>query len=139
MILSITDAARCLNVTRQAIHVAIRQKKLRASKEGYQWRIDLKDLQQYEFMRWSRDLSIYDGRPLYDKSEGEYSVKQAAEKLGMPFQHVYYAARLGRIKSFRKGNAIVIKEQDIENYRREKSVRKRGWIINIGDVYAKVI
>ena len=46
-VVSITEAARINNVTRQAIYVAIKQRKLRASKDATRWTIDLGDLEEY--------------------------------------------------------------------------------------------
>ena len=43
-IVSITEAARINNVTRQAIYVAIKLRKLRAVKETSRWMINLEDL-----------------------------------------------------------------------------------------------
>ena len=44
---SITEAARVNGVTRQAIYVAIKQKKLKAYKDATRWTIDLEDLDNY--------------------------------------------------------------------------------------------
>ena len=46
-VVSITEAARINNVTRQAIYVAIKQKKLKASKGATRWTINLDDLEEY--------------------------------------------------------------------------------------------
>ena len=46
-VVSITEAARINNVTRQAIYVAIKQGKLRATKNATRWTIDLEDLEAY--------------------------------------------------------------------------------------------
>ncbi|MBX9743712.1 MAG: helix-turn-helix domain-containing protein, partial [Chlamydiales bacterium] len=45
-VVSITEAARINNVTRQAIYVAIKQKKLRATKSATRWTIHLDDLEE---------------------------------------------------------------------------------------------
>ena len=51
---SITEAARINNVTRQAIYVAIKLKKLKAKKETTRWTIDLNDLEEYRNNKYSR-------------------------------------------------------------------------------------
>ena len=53
-VVSITEAARINNVTRQAIYVAIKQKKLKAFKDSTRWTIDLKDLEEYRKHKYSR-------------------------------------------------------------------------------------
>jgi len=45
-LISITEAAKLNNVTRQAIYVAIKLNKLKACK-GTRWMIDLDDLEDY--------------------------------------------------------------------------------------------
>ena len=54
-VVSITEAAKINNVTRQAIYVAIKQKKLKASKDATRWTIDLEDLENY---RTSKVFSV---------------------------------------------------------------------------------
>ena len=52
-VVSITEAARLNNVTRQAIYVAIKQRKLRATKDATRWTIDLEDLEEYKKNKYS--------------------------------------------------------------------------------------
>lgn len=115
---SITQAAKLHNVTRQAIYVAIKQKKLKASKTT-RWEIDLKDLEDYKRNRYSRKKSLYQGELLFDNSKGCYSVNQVAEILGIPVQKVYYATRTGTMRGERKGAAWVIHDSEIERYKNE--------------------
>ena len=65
-VVSITEAARINNVTRQAIYVAIKQKKLKATKDATRWTIDLEDLEEYRKNKYSRTKSIFDGELLFD-------------------------------------------------------------------------
>jgi len=115
-IISITEAARINNVTRQAIYVAIKQKKLKATKDSTRWTIHLDDLEEYRAHKYSRTKSIYDGELLFDNRKGYYSVNQAAKYLNVPAQKIYYATRVGLLKAIRKGAAWVIHIDDIKNY-----------------------
>jgi len=114
---SITEAAEINNVTRQAIYVAIKLNKLKAKKEASRWTIHVNDLAAYRQQKYSRSKSMYDGELLFDNEKGFYSVKQAAEMLGVPVQKIYYATRIGRLKAHRKGSAWVIHEDDIKGYK----------------------
>lgn len=114
---SITEAAERNNVTRQAIYVAIKLKKLRAKKETSRWTIHVDDLEEYRRMKYSRTKSTFNGELLFDNNKGYYSVKQAAEMLGVPVQKVYYATRIGRMKAHRRGSAWVVHVSDIQSYR----------------------
>ncbi|MEN9654451.1 MAG: hypothetical protein RL235_563 [Chlamydiota bacterium] len=123
-VVSITEAARINNVTRQAIYVAIKQKKLRAQKDATRWTIHLDDLDEYRRNKYSRTKSMFDGELLFDNRKGYYSVNQTARKLGVPAQKVYYATRVGLMKAHRKGAAWVIHEEDIRFYQENYLNRK---------------
>ncbi len=113
---SITEAARINGVTRQAIYVAIKQKKLKAYKDSTRWTIDLQDLEEYRKQKYSRTKSMFNGELVFDNSKGYYSVNQAAKILGVPAQKIYYATRIGLLKATRKGAAWVIHEDEITGY-----------------------
>ena len=116
-LVSITEAAKINNVTRQAIYVAIKQKKLRATKHTTRWTIDLKDLEQYRREKYSRTKSMYNGELLFDNKKGYFSINQVAEMLGVPAQKIYYATRVGLMKASRKGAAWVVHTDEITQYR----------------------
>lgn len=123
-VVSITEAARINNVTRQAIYVAIKQKKLRASKDATRWTIDLDDLEEYRRKKYSRAKSMFDGELVFDNHKGYFSVNQVAKMLGVPPQKIYYATRIGLLKAIRKGAAWVIHTDDVRNYQ-ENYLNKR--------------
>jgi len=116
-VVSITEAARINNVTRQAIYVAIKQKKLKAIKATTRWVINLKDLEEYRKNKYSRSKSMFDGELLFDNEKGYFSVNQVADMLGVPAQKIYYATRVGQLKAHRKGAAWVIHTDDIAAYK----------------------
>lgn len=115
-VVSITEAARINNVTRQAIYVAIKQKKLKATKDSTRWTIHLDDLEEYRKNKYSRTKSMFDGELLFDNRKGYFSVNQTAKLLGVPAQKIYYATRVGLLKAHRKGAAWVIHTEDIKGY-----------------------
>jgi excisionase family DNA binding protein len=115
-VVSITEAARLNNVTRQAIYVAIKQKKLKAYKDATRWTIDLEDLENYKKSKYSRTKSMFDGELLFDNKKGFFSVNQVAKILNVPAQKIYYATRVGLLKATRKGAAWVIHTEDLKLY-----------------------
>lgn len=131
-VVSITQAAKLNNVTRQAIYVAIKLKKLRASKNASRWTINMDDLEDYRKNKYSRTKSMFNGELLFNNHEGYFSVNQVAEILGVPAQKVYYATRIGLMKAHRRGAAWVIHKDDVRSYRegyldkRKKAKRKAG-------------
>jgi excisionase family DNA binding protein len=124
-VVSITEAAKINNVTRQAIYVAIKQKKLKASKDATRWTIDLEDLENYRKQKYSRSKSVFNGELLFDNHKGFYSVNQVAKMLNVPAQKIYYATRVGLMKAHRKGAAWVIHINDVKQYQ-EKYLRKKA-------------
>jgi excisionase family DNA binding protein len=116
-VVSITEAARINNVTRQAIYVAIKQKKLRASKGATRWTINLDDLDEYRRQKYSRTKSRFDGELIFDNGRGRFSVNQVAKVLSVPVQKIYYALREGMLKGSRKGAAWVIHVDDVQEYK----------------------
>lgn len=113
---SITEAARINNVTRQAIYVAIKQNKLKATKDATRWTIHIDDLNEYRRNKYSRTKSTFNGELLFDSSKGYFSVNQVAKILNIPAQKVYYATRIGLMKAHRKGAAWVIHTDDVKSY-----------------------
>ena len=122
-VVSITEAAKINKVTRQAIYVAIKQKKLKAIKKT-RWEIDLKDLEEYRNNKYSRTKSMFDGQLLFDNDKGYFSINQVARILGVPAQKIYYATRTGMIKGVRKGAAWVIHSEEVQRYKEEYLSRK---------------
>ncbi len=116
-VVSITEAAKINNVTRQAIYVAIKLNKLRAQKETTRWTINLDDLDEYRKQKYSRTKSVFNGELLFDNEKGYFSVNQVARMLNVPAQKIYYATRIGMLKAHRRGAAWVIHTEDIKNYR----------------------
>ncbi len=115
-IVSITEAAKLNNVTRQAIYVAIKLNKLRATKETSRWMIHLDDLEDYKNQKYSRTKSTFQGELLFDNNKGYYSVNQVARMLGVPAQKIYYATRAGYLKASRRGAAWVIHVDEVKRY-----------------------
>ena len=127
-VVSITEAARINNVTRQAIYVAIKQKKLKATKDATRWTIHLDDLDEYRRNKYSRTKSMFNGELLFDNRKGYFSVNQTAKVLNVPAQKIYYATRVGLLKASRKGAAWVIHIDDIKSYQ-ENYLNKRPKVV----------
>jgi excisionase family DNA binding protein len=124
-VVSITEAAKLNNVTRQAIYVAIKLNKLKATKETTRWTINLDDLEEYRRQKYSRSKSVFNGELLFDNNKGYFSVNQVAQMLSVPAQKIYYATRIGLLKAHRKGAAWVIHSDDMKEYQ-EKYIQKKN-------------
>lgn len=124
-VVSITEAAKLNKVTRQAIYVAIKLNKLKATKETTRWTINLDDLEDYSRQKYSRTKSVFNGELLFDNGKGYFSVNQVAQLLSVPAQKIYYATRIGLLKAHRKGAAWVVHTDDLKEYQ-EKYLQKKN-------------
>jgi excisionase family DNA binding protein len=113
---TLSEAAKINDVTRQAIYVAIKQKKLRAYKNPTRWIIDIEDLERYRKLKYSRTKSMHNGELIFDNKKGFYSIQQASKMLNVPYQKIYYATRIGLLKATRKGSAWVVHIDDLKKY-----------------------
>ena len=118
-LVTLSEAAKINDVTRQAIYVAIKQKKLRAYKNPTRWVIDIDDLEQYRNMKYSRAKSMHEGELIFDNKKGFFSIQQASEMIDVPYQKIYYATRIGLLKAIRKGSAWVVHLDDLKKYQQE--------------------
>lgn len=114
--LTISQAAKKNDVTRQAIYFAIKMKRLKAKKENDTWMICECDLREYQESRYCRSKSRKEGELIFDKSKGFYSIAEAAKYLNRNTNHVYYLVRMGRLKTHRQGAAIVIQDTELHKY-----------------------
>jgi len=124
-VVSITEAAKLNKVTRQAIYVAIKLNKLKATKETTRWTINLDDLEDYCRQKYSRTKSVFGGELLFDNNKGYFSINQVAQLLSVPAQKIYYATRIGLLKAQRKGAAWVVHSDDLKEYQ-EKHAQKKS-------------
>lgn len=116
---SLAEAAQYSHVTRQAIYVAIRGKKLKAVKKNRQWCISRKDIDDYRLNKYNRDLRKYNDQYIFDVEKGYFSVQQVCKiissTLKKPYnlQHIYYLLRSGQLRASRKGAAWVVSKEAI--------------------------
>ena len=123
--ISIAQAADLHEVTQQAIYVAIKLNKLKASKNNTHWTIHLDDLEAYSKEKYSRSKSMFNGELVYDPTQGRYSINQVSKILNVPVQKIYYATRIGQLKAHRKGVAWVIHENDMKVYAEELVAKRK--------------
>ena len=114
-LLTITEASNMFNVTRQAIMIVIKSKRLNAKKEKSKWVISPEDWKSYLDTKYDRRFSVKDGEFLFDESLGKMSPKMLAQKFGVNIQHIYYLIRGKKIPACKKGGSYVISNEDIKN------------------------
>jgi excisionase family DNA binding protein len=113
---TLVEAAKIKNVTRQAVYLAISEGKLDAMRIGRNWMVLVSDLEKYDRSRWCRKKSKYDGNPIFNPSKGIIDVKTAASLVKVDEQKIYYAMRTGKLRAVRKNAAWVIDVRDLMKY-----------------------
>ncbi len=124
---TVSEAARIKKVTRQAIYLAIRLKKLRAYKHGEKWKVFRLDLDEYDNQRYSRATSTYNGELIFDDERGLISIEKASQLVGVPKQKLYYAARTGKLKAERKRASWVVSVKSLFQYQDEFLKKGNGF------------
>jgi excisionase family DNA binding protein len=104
-LMTITEAADYIGITRQAVHAAIKKNRLNANKTKHSfWTVTKEDIKNYY-----NDLYI---RPNRCQNE-EVSVKEAAKLMGVPLQRAYYLIKLGLIKAEKRKGEIFVQRNSL--------------------------
>jgi excisionase family DNA binding protein len=117
-LITTTEAAEYMHVTKQAIYISIYHKRITAFKKKGQWLISKAVLDDYRLNKYNRDLRKINGEYVFDMEKGHFSLNQVckafSQALSHPYriQRLYYLIRVGRLKAFKKGAAWVIHKQD---------------------------
>ena len=131
MFMTIMELSKEYGLCRQAILYPIYQKRLKAKKHFGKWLINRDDYEEYRKGRF-KDRFTKEGKPLYNKREGYYSVKEASEIIGCNLQRIYFHAKTGEIPSKRVDCHWLIHIDDIHIYKAKlvkKSVSRKGFPI----------
>ena len=124
-ILSITQAGKSCGLTRAAIYVAVRLKKLKATKilcqrrrkKVVRWEIKEDDLLEYNTNKYNRSLTKNkDGSLKFDNEAGYYSPKQLAKLSDISVQRIYYWLRMGYLKYTKKGCSFIVHIDDYNTF-----------------------
>jgi excisionase family DNA binding protein len=124
---TVIDATKLMDVSRQAIQQAIKNGRLPAKKDSSgRYLILFDDLDRYLKSKWDRhETTRINGAKVFDKAIGGLSVTDAAEILGVREQHIYYAFRKGYIKKSRVGQVYLLREEDVYAYRNSSEFKQR--------------
>lgn len=120
------QAANQLNITKQAVYLALRKHAIPTHKIHGRWKITQEQLEHYKKNKYNRALSKFNGELIFDKEKGYLSVQEAAKLLNCSIQHIYYVCRINKLKNHRVRRAWVIHQDDLENYRKLMSVKCRS-------------
>jgi|GEM_PF-6749051 len=80
--------------------------------------ISVKDYAEYVATKYSRKLSLFEGKPVF--ADDEMSPKEAIKLIKIKQTDFYYMLRNGLIKSYRKGGVYIIKRSDVDLFIQKK-------------------
>lgn len=113
MEMTITEAAKVRNVTRQAIYLAIKEGRLKVIKRGKLQKVKLESLIDLEKTRYVRAAKVFQGEDLYSDQKGILSPPKAAKLMNVKTHVVYNAIYSGKLKATKKGRAWIILAKDL--------------------------
>jgi len=117
--ITVADAAKLSGTCRQAVYLATRKGLLKSQKSiTNRVLITRKDLEEYRANRYKRENTMINGEPLFDVSQGTYSLRLAAEYLGIEYISLYHYVRKGTIKAIRKRAAWIFHKDDLDNFKK---------------------
>lgn len=119
--LTISETANKCKITRQAVYVAIKKKRLKAQLVNRLWVMHVQDVEIYRASRYDRCNSKINGEPIFDIAQGYLSVNHVSKLFGINTQHIYYLLRTGQIHAAKKGSAWVVNFEEIKKIYNQKN------------------
>lgn len=127
-LMSMEEAAQYARISRQAMAMAIRSKRIQGHKKGYFWRFSKEQVDQYRESKYNREYSKINGEPIFSIENGVYSVNHVARILShvlkVNFDKIkrwlYIRVRTGDLPAYKKGAAWVILREDAEELLRKR-------------------
>lgn len=118
---TISETSKMCNVSRQAVYIAIKKKRLKAQLISRVWIIAKEDIEIYRASRYNRENSKINGEPVFDIVNGYLSVNHISKLFGLSTQHIYYLLRTGQLHAAKKGSAWVVKFEEVKKIYDEKT------------------
>jgi len=112
-LLSINEAAKIRNVTRQAIYLAIKEGRLKAFMRGKTMKVSLASIMDLENSKYLRVAKVFKGARVFSAKMGLISVPDAAKLTGIPVISLYNSIYSGRLPAERKGVSWVVHVKDL--------------------------
>ncbi len=112
-LLTVDEAAKIRNVTRQAIYLAIREGRLKPYMRGKIIKVSMASILELQKKKYDRVIKLFQGQEVFSDKEGMISVYKAAQLTGIPRTSIYNAIYSGRLKAVRKGKTWVIQARDL--------------------------
>lgn len=112
-LLSIREAAKIRNVTKQAVYLAIREGRLKPFMRGKVMKVSMAAIMELEKKKYERVVKLFQGEEVFSDKNGVISVAKAAKLTGMPRTSLYNAIYSGRLNAERKGHSWVLRVRDL--------------------------
>lgn len=122
--MTIAETAKYLGCTVQNVYDLVRRLSLKARKHEGKLYTCQEWIDEYQANYRSKQLhSTWNGRKVFDRERGEYSIQDVAKILNTSEDNVEYWVRNGRLKTIRKGFYRVIMKEELERFAAEDLVQ----------------
>lgn len=134
----ISEIAQKLNLTYQALYVAMRAKKLIGFKKSHEgarkkWTITEEAVKKWIEQKYKRTKGQKpDGTPIYNGAQNQFSITEASQKFEVPEGRLYYLIRRRKLPFTRYRHAYVLTIDDaskfrhlIESYEYKKTTQRK--------------
>lgn len=111
-LITVQQACKMLGIEKQALYLALKHKRIAASKVNGHWVIQRYAVEDYKDSRYKHTTRKINGKPVFDNAKGLYSLRQLAELIHVPYLKIYYQIACKKIPHNRQGASYVINCQD---------------------------
>lgn len=121
---TVREAMALLGISRQAIHSAIKNKRIKSIvRPDRRHQILFDDLDLYVKTKWSRnETTTINGAKVFGGDN--ISPKDAAELVNIGLMSIYYAMRHGYIKTKRVGYLYVLSREDVLEFGQSEKLKR---------------
>jgi len=124
-LMTVNQVGDQLAISNQAVYLALRKNRMNGIKLRGHWAIPKTEVENYVDTLYSRDFSKKNGKLIFDKENGRFSVSHASKYLNVPIHRIYYFIYQGLIPYKRVKCSYVIHKKDLDE-KREHITQTRG-------------
>ncbi len=113
--LKVREVAVMLGVTVQNIYAAMSKRVMKHKKiDGIKYTTNEWVTEYRKFLHCKQTHSRYNGKAVFDKEQGFYSVKMVADILRVKEHYIHSMIEEGKIQAMRRGKYLIILKEELE-------------------------
>lgn len=127
--LNLKEAANIMGITLQGATQLTLRHRLKYRKINGRKMTTLEWIEECRKAKWSKQTSYFNGKRIFNKENGIYSIKMVQEMTGLTRNQIFYRIRIGELKTSRKGSLYVIIKKDLEEFLALISPKKSAVVV----------